>query len=291
MEAARTKEAASEENRTTPIVILEEPESFLHPRAQADFGRMLSTISEEVGIQIIATTHSPYMLNHKRPEFNVLFRRRVEKKKLLETEVVDTSMENWMAPFAEILGIIPDEFSAWRDIIGSTSTCAILVEGDVDKAYFAYFKEKHPEIYQIADSVEIESYGGIDALKNIAMLRFVRRKFKKMFVTFDLDGVEGVTRQLGAIGMKIKEDFCPVGKDEAGAQCIEGLLPSRIKAQVYAANVSLVEALQSAKQDERKSAKNRLKSHLLEAIQKSELQSDELIEFKKLFGIIAKALK
>lgn len=110
MEASRTKAAASEENRTTPIVILEEPESFLHPLAQAEFGKVLGALADEFGIQIIATTHSPYMLNHRKPEANILFQRRVEKKRLLETCVVDTSGENWMAPFAEILGIVPPEF-------------------------------------------------------------------------------------------------------------------------------------------------------------------------------------
>ena len=47
MEAARIKEAATMENRTTPIVVLEEPESFLHPHAQAEFGNLLAALSSE----------------------------------------------------------------------------------------------------------------------------------------------------------------------------------------------------------------------------------------------------
>jgi len=194
MEAARTKSAASQENRTTPVVILEEPESFLHPFAQAEFGKMLSLLSDELGIQIIATTHSPYMLNHRRPEANVLLQRRIDKKRLLETCVVDTLGDNWMAPFAEILGIIPPEFDAWRSIIGSESELTILVEGETDKRYFEFFRDEYPTIYNISADVEIVPYGGIDALRNVAMLRFVRRRFKRMFVTFDLDGQEAAVK-------------------------------------------------------------------------------------------------
>jgi len=194
MEAARIKTAASEENRTTPVVILEEPESFLHPVAQAEFGKLLTLLSDELGIQIIATTHSPYMLNHAKPESNTLVRRKVDRKKYFETEVVNTSGENWMEPFASILGIIPPEFNSWRSVLGLNSAVVILVEGDMDKRYFEYFKENYPNIYQIADSIELEAYGGKDSLQNVALLRFARRRFKKMFVTFDLDVEKAVAK-------------------------------------------------------------------------------------------------
>lgn len=291
MQAARTKAAASEENRTTPIVILEEPESFLHPHAQAEFGKILSSLADELGIQVIATTHSPYMLNQRNPAANVLLRRKHEKKRVLETAVVDTSGERWMAPFAEILGIIPHEFEAWREVIGLQNEKVILVEGPVDQAYFEFFRDNHPTVYQIPKDVSIEPYNGVDALRNVAMLRFVKRKFKKMYVTFDLDGRDAVTRHLESIGLKEKQDYLAIGKSTPGADCIEGLLPSQIVSSVYATEVDLVRATQSTKPDERKSARNNLKARLLDQLRQSGLPSSEFADFKAAFGQIARGLK
>ncbi len=45
--ALATKELESKVNRVVPIVVVEEPESFLHPAAQAQFGRLLQDLSEE----------------------------------------------------------------------------------------------------------------------------------------------------------------------------------------------------------------------------------------------------
>src|SRR3990167_975721 len=42
LQAHRIKTKESPEEKITPIVVIEEPESFLHPSAQAEFGRILS---------------------------------------------------------------------------------------------------------------------------------------------------------------------------------------------------------------------------------------------------------
>lgn len=47
-------------SKVTPILIIEEPESFLHPSAQSEFGRVLQDLSDEFEVQVIVTTHSPY---------------------------------------------------------------------------------------------------------------------------------------------------------------------------------------------------------------------------------------
>jgi putative ATP-dependent endonuclease of the OLD family len=291
MQAARTKAAASEEDRTTPIVILEEPESFLHPHAQAEFGKILSSLADELGIQVIATTHSPYMLNQRMPGSNVLLRRKSDKKRALDTEIVNTSGDSWMVPFSEILGIVPPEFESWKSVIGLQSDCAILVEGVIDQEYFHFFRERYPKLYGIPANVEIEAYGGVDALRNVAMLRFVRRKFKKMYITFDLDAKAAVLRSLESIGLVEKLDFVPVGRAASGAECIEGLLPNSVMQSVYGREIALVQQLNSAKPDERKSAKNSLKAKLLEELKSSNPQESELEEFRKLFATISKNLK
>ena len=125
LQAHRIKTANADE-RITPIVIIEEPESFLHPSAQAEFGGMLKALSNEFGIQLIATTHSPYMLNQEAPCANVLLARVKRRRKLCETTVVEVQGDNWMAPFADHLGIgethlcVAANFFRWND---SCVTC------------------------------------------------------------------------------------------------------------------------------------------------------------------------
>ena len=98
-------------------------------------------------------------------------------------------------------------------------------------------------------------------------------------------------KALESIGMKNKEDFVAVGRPAAGAQCIEGLVPKSIVAKVYGAEVGIVQALQSAKAEERKSARNKLKTRLLDQVVADRPPEEELADFKKLFLSISKALK
>ena len=53
LSASRIRQQAGDENRITPIIIIEEPESFLHPSAQAEFGRIIRGLARELEIQII----------------------------------------------------------------------------------------------------------------------------------------------------------------------------------------------------------------------------------------------
>ena len=290
MEAARIKAAATEENRTTPVVVLEEPESFLHPLAQAEFGKLLGLLSAELDIQIIATTHSPYMLNHRNPASNTLLQRKIVGKKLMETLIVDTS-EQWMEPFSRILGIIPEEFSDWRDVLGVSASEVILVEGETDKKYFEFFRDHYPNTYQISSKVEIESYGGKDALQNAAMLRFARSRFKKMFITFDLDAKKAVERSIKSLGLKENVDYLAIGLNSDGADNIEGLVPKAIVSEVYAAEPTLIQQFGSPKAEVRKSAKNKIKDRILQQLKASNLKEEEFSEFKKIFSKINKGLK
>ena len=61
--AKQISEAEASANKVTPIIVIEEPESFLHPAAQAEFGRVLHDLAEEFQVQVVITTHSPYLLN------------------------------------------------------------------------------------------------------------------------------------------------------------------------------------------------------------------------------------
>ncbi|MCX7379683.1 MAG: AAA family ATPase [Alphaproteobacteria bacterium] len=89
--AARIRSKEAIESRTTPIVLVEEPESFLHPSAQAEFGSVLQSLSDDNAVQIIASTHSPFMLNQSHPSSNILLKRNYHRGIILDTIVEDTS--------------------------------------------------------------------------------------------------------------------------------------------------------------------------------------------------------
>jgi putative ATP-dependent endonuclease of OLD family len=50
-------------SRRSLVLAVEEPESFLHPRAQQDLRDDLTTLSKQSDVSLLITTHSPFMLN------------------------------------------------------------------------------------------------------------------------------------------------------------------------------------------------------------------------------------
>jgi putative ATP-dependent endonuclease of OLD family len=290
LRASRIRSREAIDNRTTPIVLVEEPESFLHPSAQAEFGTVLQALSEEESIQIIVSTHSPFMLNQSSPKSNILLKRLTQRGKTLETIVEDTSGSEWMKPFADHLGVIPDEFKAWRDVIASSNKCLLLVEGDLDKEYIEFLRSKFPSKFPLPHDVKVLAYGGRGSLKNATVISFVKQVVPKVFITFDLDAKTEVQRHLEQIGLEEKKDFLAVGKDRPGKKAIEGLLPEKVLQAVYGREVGLVSALADVG-DERKSARSALKKKLLEEFIASEDYSEsDLKDFEMLGRAIAKAL-
>ena len=173
LQANRIKTTASSDDKITPFVVIKEPESFLHPSAQSEFGRILGVLSAEFGIQIIVTTHSPYMLNQVEPASNILLSRRIKRRTAFQTFVEDTTGDNWMAPFSEHLGLAPGEFSSLRPLFSSYKSKVLLVEGPLDQEYFSSL-QKHKQFCEcLADDIEIVPYGGKDTLKNTLLARFI----------------------------------------------------------------------------------------------------------------------
>lgn len=285
--AARARSAASPSDRVTPIVIIEEPESFLHPSAQAEFGKILNQLASEVKIQIIATTHSPYMLNQTEPDGNILLDRKIYRGLLRETQIVETGAGNWMKPFAENLGIIPDDFLELRNLFKEEASRVVLVEGPIDKDYFDHIKEKYPSVYQIPDDVQIVPFGGKDTLKNTTLIKFILSRFKTVYITFDLDAENECKPALERLGLVEFENFCSVGLKKPGQNRIEGLVPDTIKSSVSRDNPDLVMAM-AADSTERKKAKDNFKLKLLDEFKKADLNEADLKDFRTLFKKIAK---
>lgn len=288
LQAKRIKDLEGSEEKITPIVVVEEPESFLHPAAQAEFGGILQDLAQELGIQIIVSTHSPFMLNRVSPSSNILLRRRVRRQQLQETEVVDTTGENWMEPFSEHLGIVSPEFDHWRTLFFSRDSRVLLVEGKLDVQYFLLIRDILGDRSGVGNDVEIVEYGGKDALKNTVLVNFVLRNFKRVFITFDLDAAADVGKSLDRLGLKLGHDYLPIGKDEPGKAAVEGLLPDRVSSAVFGRETDLVMQMGSPKSDDRRAAKDRLKRLLLQEFRSHSNYTDKEL---KGFLDVGKVLK
>jgi predicted ATP-dependent endonuclease of OLD family len=281
LQANRIRTTQSPDDKITPIVVIEEPEAFLHPSAQSEFGRVLRTLSEDFGVQIIVTTHSPYMLNREEPSSNILLSRRIRRGKAYETHIVDTSANGWMAPFSEHLGIAPSEFSSWRPVFSSYKSKVLLVEGDIDKQYFEWMQSgKCDAMPVLAKDISVVAYGGKDTLKNTLLVQFVLSSFDRVYVTYDLDAHEEVKSALTRLGLKETQDFLPLGLKKPGKECVEGLLPDRILASVNGRETDLVMRLGDAKC--RRDAKDKLKKlYLQEFAKDTDYAKNELDEFSR----------
>jgi len=290
LNAKRIKDKNSAQDKITPIVIIEEPESFLHPSAQSEFGKILRDIANELEIQIIVTTHSPYMLNREDPTSNTLLGRVIKKKVHPETVVVPTDGENWPAPFSEHLGVPESELKTFKTLFGFKQN-VLLVEGDVDKQYFEFLREKSLGKYVLDKSIEILPYGGYGALTNGLLLKFTLSNYNKYLITFDLDAKSKVLKSLEGIGLKEKDGYLPIGLSRGGCESIEGLLPERVLSAVHGRETELVTKLRASDENERKKAKDSLKKLFLEEFKKHEDYTEaELKEFSAVIKMINEKL-
>lgn len=282
LQANRIKTTDSPTDKITPFVVVEEPESFMHPSAQAEFGRVLRALSAELGIQIIATTHSPYMLNQEDPASNILLAREVRRRKMYATCVQDTRAESWMAPFSDHLGLPPEEFEKWSVLFSSRKSRVLLVEGTLDQEYFEFLRQTALPCDRLAADIELAPYGGKDTLKNTLLVQFVLRKFDQVFVTYDLDADAEAKTALRRLGLQEGRDFLPLGVSQPGKECIEGLLPERVLAAVNGRETDLVMKLGSRDGSERRKAKDALKRKYLEEFKKrDDYSKEELRELNK----------
>ena len=282
LQANRIKTTDTPDDKITPFVVIEEPESFLHPSAQAEFGRMLRDLSGEFGIQIIATTHSPYMLNQEEPAANILLARETRRGKPSNTVMLDTAGESWMTPFADHLGIGAAEFTSLRPLFSAKKSRVLLVEGPIDQEYFRYLQGESVENERLATDIEIVPYGGKDTLKNTLLVQFVLRTFDQLFITFDLDAESDIKAALTRVGLKQGHDYIALGVSQSGRDCIEGLLPSSVLSAVNGRETDLVMKLGSTNNSERRKAKEALKkSYLAEFKSRTAYSKEDLKELIK----------
>lgn len=289
LQANRIKTTDTPDDKITPFVVIEEPESFLHPSAQAEFGRMLRDLSGEFGIQIIATTHSPYMLNQEEPAANVLLAREIRRGKAFNTVLLDTSGDSWMTPFADHLGIGAGEFQSLRPLFSAKKSKVLLVEGPIDREYFEHLQKHSLASEKLAEDIEIVPYGGKDTLKNTLLVQFVLRTFDQLFISFDLDAEGDIRAALTRVGLKQGNDYMALGVSQTGKDCIEGLLPSSVLSAVNGRETDLIMKLGSANGSERRKAKEALKKlYLAEFTSRTDYTKEDLKELSRVIKHINK---
>jgi putative ATP-dependent endonuclease of the OLD family len=248
---------------------------------------MLRHLSDEFGIQILVTTHSPHMLNQEDGASNILLAREIKRGKSYESVRVDTSGNNWMAPFADHLGISAEEFSSLKPLFSADKSKVLLVEGPIDQEYFKFLQQHSLACDKLASSIEVVPYGGKDTLKNTLLIQFVLRKFDHVFLTYDLDAKAEVGAALCRVGLKENSDYAALGMSQAGKECIEGLLPQSVLSAVNGRETDLVMMLGSKDNSERRRAKDALKrAYLAEFKARTEHSKDDLKELSKIVRLI-----
>lgn len=290
--AKKLSESTDDDTKLAPILVIEEPESFLHPSAQAEFGRLIQDLCEEFKVQVLVATHSPYFLSQQRPESNVLLRRRSEGGQLRCTERIEVGTENWMEPFAQNLGLANPEFEPWRELFFSRTSRILLVEGDIDKEYFEMLRDESHGVHRLNFDGEVFAYGGTGTISNGVLLRFIMGRYDRFFITFDLDAENGLSKLLRGLGLEKLKHYSAVGINGGGRNKIEGLLPESVRNAVYGTNGELVQQVMGGTNEEAKSAKQKLKRLLLtEFKQKATPGTEYFGEFYKLSKLITKAMQ
>jgi putative ATP-dependent endonuclease of the OLD family len=290
-QAAKAAQSSDNEERITPIFIVEEPESYLHPSAQAEFGRLLQQLSGELNVQLIIATHSPFMLNTTNPSANILLTRTQVSGKRLGTCVVDTNGEKWMSPFADHLGVSPTEFTELRSLFQGARQATLFVEGETEVRLFEHFKSHPWGIVKLDSSIRIVPYGGKNTLRNNRIVRFMIDICDRAFITFDLDALDEVKQCMTSLLLKPTKDYLTIGIDQTGRRNIEGLYPQVVLSAVFQREPDLVMAKTSNEKKERDSADSSMKKLLAdEFIRGVSLSETDLQHFDKLLKIINKAL-
>ncbi len=290
MNAKRVQNSDSLNERLTPVLVIEEPESFLHPSAQAEFGRILQDLAVELKIQIIVATHSPYLLSHKSPSANILLERN-NKASDNSSKILPTNNDKWYEPFALSLGISGADFGPLETAIFSGSNDIILVEGDSDKEYLELLMDERHGNNKLKFAGGIYAYGGAGNLTNNILLRFVKERFKRFVVTVDLDKFHEVKGAFATLNLRENFEYMVIGKPKLGSKCIEGLVPEKLLKQVYFDNAELVRQA-TENSTEAKKARQELKRKILKAFKTdAEICDANFSEFYKLSKTLNKIFK
>lgn len=124
------------ESDKTNLVLIEEPEVYLHPRLKKSLNNTLKTIASESGYQVIITTHDPYFaysnLNNKKGSIYSFSRKREDGKTQFENKNIISGVED------ELLHIILFSKVLAKAVEDSISIESLRQDSNLDN----YIKEK-----------------------------------------------------------------------------------------------------------------------------------------------------
>lgn len=252
------------------IILIDEPEISLHPKWQLkilDFYKKLFTnINNEQTSQIIVSTHSPFIIhNHNRYGDKVIILKKDDDGKIIVSD--KPKYYSWSDE-----ELINEAFDISQ--LSNTDNGLILVEGEIDVEYFELMRDNRLGKKKLNFDGEIYSYGGFGAIQNTKILTLLKKRFKNIIITVDLDVHDKLKKNLNAAGYVIGKDYFTVGINQDGRDSIEGLLPDFVKDNVNSNNSVLIDAMGSRDNKKSKSAKNKLKNLYLEEF-KSNIQFND----------------
>lgn len=145
------------------ILLLDEPDTFLHDRLQIELKNKLNSLIGKA--QIFITTHSKILIDTYSlknvflydVEYSEKFYKRIKDKEIYQTttKIVDVNLEEGSRKIKDYLGIEEDNY----DLLDSYN---ILVEGESDKKYLEetanFYELKLPKIESVNGADNVEKY-------------------------------------------------------------------------------------------------------------------------------------
>jgi len=177
-------EHLAEENRQGEkkvIFSFEEPETFLHPRAQEQLFEKLRAMSSN-GYQILISSHSPIIVASAKQE-ELIHVQKHEGRTLISCQVID------LVPIAEDLGIsVKNQFVNLFD----KAKVLLLVEGIDDALALEYVAEQYRQNRMIDKTfselnIALIPIGGCGSIQHWVTLDLLKKLTKPYFIFLDSD--------------------------------------------------------------------------------------------------------
>lgn len=154
--------------QATPVILVDEPEAFLHPPQARTFGRIISRIATEKDIQLILATHDRNLLmgllDHDSSDVTVLNLTRQENESFVQP------LSN-----ADIRMLLSNPVLRFGNAVdGLFSKAVILTESESDSTFYAAAVDAHQEEKEDGRSLDLHfvSVSGKHRMKKAAsMLR------------------------------------------------------------------------------------------------------------------------
>jgi len=149
MKSGRT----SIKNEEPKILLVEEPESFLHPPAIRSAREALYKIAELENWQVMITTHSPIFIDVSKPHTTII---RVEKNEENATKIFSTEKANFSEDERERLQMIRNCHPTINEFFFASKI--ILVEGDTEQVALTQVKSEDTTILNCRGKANIPMF-------------------------------------------------------------------------------------------------------------------------------------